>query len=81
MKKKLAQPSIVSRKLNTVAENFLKIQQARIDADYVTTSKWTHDGALELAQLASKTFDTWCTIREEPEAQAYLVAMFGNARQ
>ena len=72
--------SPVARALNAVAEAFGTIQQKRIEADYVISSSWAHADAVILVQLVSDTFNLWRSIREEPEAQGYLVAMFGNPR-
>lgn len=82
LKKKSPPPLIsqASRDLKTVAEAFGTIQQKRIEADYVISSTWANADAVILVQLVSDTFTTWRSIREQPEAQAYLVNMFGNAR-
>ena len=38
----------VSRDLNDVADSFIKAQQGRIEADYVTSRAWTHDDAVRI---------------------------------
>ena len=80
VKNKKSTPSALASNLNGVADGFIRAQHGRIEADYVTSREWTHDEALRMIQLVKDTTATWHSIREQPEAQAYLVNMFGNAR-
>lgn len=68
----------VALHLRTVAKAFIQAQQRRNDADYNMAKEWT---PVEVdAQIASvsEAFRTWNIIRDEDEAQAYLVSLLGT---
>ena len=72
-----AEPVVVPHLL-VVAKAFLQAQQQREDADYNTSREWTRVDVLRMINAVSKAFESWKLIREEPEAQAYLVSLLGK---
>jgi hypothetical protein len=68
----------VFKHLHTVADTFIQAQQRREEADYDTGKEWTQTDVLKLIAAVADAFDSWKAIREEPVAQAYLVALLGK---
>ena len=64
--------------LRNVAEAFVLLQQARHDADYDNTKRWSRLQALEQISLAEQAFKDWAKIRSRPEAEAFLVALLAQ---
>jgi len=77
-KEKSGIASPAEQTLNVVAVRFVRCQQRRIDADYVTSRQWTHSDCLEQIEDVTNAFAAWSQIRNEPIAQAYLVAMLNK---
>jgi hypothetical protein len=71
-------PTAVELELASVAEVFLLAQQARIEADYVTSEPVTYTKVASVVKDVAKAFTTWREIRLEPAAQSYLVAMLSK---
>ena len=68
----------VSLRLRTVAETFIQVQDKRIEADYDIAKEWTiTEVKLQIAAV-NAAFESWNVIREERDAQAYLVSLFGK---
>ncbi|HYL38704.1 MAG TPA: hypothetical protein VEV17_22495 [Bryobacteraceae bacterium] len=63
--------------LRTVANAFIQAQQQRNDADYNIAKEWTPLEVASHLALVSDAFRAWKTIRDEPDAQAYLVLLLG----
>jgi len=58
-----------------VARTFLQIHQKREEVDYNTSREWTRGEVSTLIDSVSQAFESWQAIREEPEAQAYLLSL------
>ena len=68
----------VSLRLRTVAETFIQVQDKRNEADYDIAKEWTiTEVKLQIAAV-NAAFESWNVIREERDAQAYLVSLFGK---
>jgi hypothetical protein len=74
----LGTASAAEQALSAVAIRFIRSQQRRIEADYVTSIQWTRNEALEQIRDVTDAFAAWHQIRNEPIAQAYLVAMLNK---
>lgn len=61
--------------LKAVAETFVMAHQKRVDADYDLAIEWTRTEVLNMLDSVSRAFASWKTIREEPEAQDYLLSL------
>jgi uncharacterized protein (UPF0332 family) len=66
---------VVAANLLVVADAFLQAHRQREDADYNTSRDWTRTEVWNLIDSVSKAFESWRAIRDEPEAQAYLVSL------
>ena len=66
----------VSGDLQTVAQAFIKLQEARHDADYNLETIWTKLTAQEFVQVAKDAFAAWARIRRSHEANVFAVALF-----
>ena len=70
-----------SANLLVVVDAFINLQQERHEADYDTGKTWNRIDVLMVINVASEAFASWKVIRDEPEAQAYLVSLFGKRRR
>ena len=70
-----------STQLLAVVKAFIRLQDERHSADYDTGKDWNRADVITLINVAFKAFASWKMIREEPEAQAYLVSLFGKRRR
>ena len=68
----------VTGNLMTVATAFVQAQQRRIDADYNMLKEWTPVEVYTHVASVGEAFKAWNMIRDEAEAQAYLVSLLGN---
>jgi hypothetical protein len=69
----------VPPKLRSIADAFIALQQARHEADYDVTKRWTRLEALEHISLTEQAFRDWAVVRSIPEADAFLVALLAQA--
>ena len=67
---KTANPS-----LKTVADAFFELQQARHDADYNNGMIWTRLDVSSLITQAETAFVEWGAVRDQDEAQDFLLTM------
>lgn len=65
-------PSQFPPALRSVARTFVDLQQARHDADYDLTKKFTRSDALTLVRQAEQAFKDWQAIRKDDLARIYL---------
>jgi uncharacterized protein (UPF0332 family) len=65
---------IVQTNLLVVADAFLLAHEKREVADYDISREWSRDDVLILIETVAKAFESWDIVRNEPEAQAYLVS-------
>jgi hypothetical protein len=63
--------------LRTVENAFVQAQQRRNDADYNLAKEWTPVEANTHIASVKEAFDSWNIVREEADAQAYLVSLLG----
>lgn len=68
----------LARWLYFVTDTFIEAQAKRMVADYHTGREWRVAEALEMAQKVGEAFEAWYLIREEAEAQAFLISMLGT---
>jgi uncharacterized protein (UPF0332 family) len=62
--------------LNTVAQNFIQLQQHRHTGDYDNSMQWSRTDVLNVLTLAKEAFAAWRAISAEDEAQDYLLQLF-----
>lgn len=68
----------VSAHLYRVVDTFINLQDQRIRADYSTGEDWDRTDTLHLIAEAESAFESWKAVRNESEAQAFLVSMLGT---
>lgn len=68
----------LSANLYRVADTFINLQQMRNRADYDTGKVWDQTDALKSITEVEAAFESWKAIRDESEAQAFLVSMLGT---
>jgi hypothetical protein len=61
--------------LQAVAKAFIKLQEARHDADYNLDSTWTKLTAQEFLQVSRSAFSAWSRIRRTPEGNVFAIAL------
>ena len=62
--------------LNTVAHNFIELQQHRHAADYDNAKQWSRTDVLNVLTLASDAFTAWRAIGTQDVAQDFLLQLF-----
>jgi len=71
----------VLRHIHTITNAFEQMHQQRQIADYDTSSKWGRTDVLEKIESVQAAFDSWRAIRDEPEAQKFLVTLLLKERK
>ena len=66
----------VPPELNTVAHNFIQLQQHRHIADYDNSKQWSRTETLNVLTLATDAFNAWLAISTQDAAQDYLLQLF-----
>jgi uncharacterized protein (UPF0332 family) len=66
----------VPPELNTVALNFILLQQHRHTADYDNSKQWSRTDVLNVLTLATDAFSAWQAISTQDAAQDYLLQLF-----
>ena len=66
--------------LRDIATTFVQLQEKRHIADYDNATFWTRTEALLHVAQVQKAFQLWETIRDEPLAQEYLLALLAKKR-
>jgi uncharacterized protein (UPF0332 family) len=66
----------VPPELNTVAHNFIQLQQHRYTADYDNSKQWSRTDVLNVLTLARDAFTAWRAISTQDAAQDYLLQLF-----
>jgi hypothetical protein len=73
---------VVPPELEAVAQVFVKLQEARQQADYDNSRVWVSIDALDNVAEAQLAFDNWAKIRTHPAANEYLLSLLiGNKRE
>ena len=62
--------------LNTVAHNFIQLQQHRHTADYDNSKNWSRTDVMNVLPLATDTFAAWRAISALDAAQDYPLQLF-----
>ena len=70
----------ISQQLLEVASSFVELQSKRHTADYDNAEIWTRTEALEQVDAATRAFQSWKAIRNEPAAQDYLFSLMLKKR-
>ena len=61
--------------LRNVADSFVNLQEKRHTADYDNHKQWLATEAQEILKITQSAFDDWLSIRTDPMAGNYLLAM------
>ena len=67
--------------LNTLTGTFVQMYQHRQVADYNNSQKWSRTDVLQKLSLVDAAFQSWHAIRNEPEAQNFLVTLLLKERR
>jgi uncharacterized protein (UPF0332 family) len=70
----------IAKHLHRVAETFFEAQQQRHTADYDSAAIWSRREVVSLIERVELAFKSWHAIREESEAQDYLISLLGNPK-
>jgi uncharacterized protein (UPF0332 family) len=62
----------IPQELKDVAQAFVDLQQARQNADYDLTKRFSRDDALDLVEQAEQAFRDWALVRQTDLARIYL---------
>jgi hypothetical protein len=76
-KKNAENPSATQMTLRSMTSAFVRLQQARHDADYDNGVVWSRTDVLETLQIATDAFVGWKSIRKDSEEQDYLLSVLG----
>ena len=71
------QPELIN-----VAATFVDLQEARHEADYDTTRRFSRQEVVDLVDRADRAFSDWAVVRQTVQADTYLAGLlaFGNMR-
>lgn len=68
----------VSADLQSVALAFIRLQEARHDADYNLTRGWTRLTAQQHVEIARNAFEAWTRLRKSHEANVFAIALIST---
>lgn len=68
----------VPPELRQVASAFVNLQEARHEADYDLSRRFSRSEALDLIEVSEKATEAWREIRNTSEAQIFLTALLVN---
>jgi hypothetical protein len=71
----------VLRHIKTIAETFVQMYQQRQIADYNNARKWGRTDVLQKIDTVEVAFQSWLAIRDEDEAQSFLVTLLLKERK
>ena len=63
--------------LRALAQRFSEAYEKREDADYDVGKRWSPEEAKKQIQNVEDAFSSWRAIRDQPEAQKFLVLLLG----
>lgn len=63
--------------LRVVARTFIQAQEQREDADYDVALRWSRKEVETQIQTVADAFKSWIAIRDQPDAQRFLVLLLG----
>lgn len=63
--------------LRVVASTFIQMQEQREDADYDVSLQWSRKEVQRQIESVTDAFRSWRVIRDEPDAQQFLVLLLG----
>jgi hypothetical protein len=73
---------VAPTELRTVAKTFVKLQDARHQADYDNSLTWAFMDAQAMVTATQTAFADWAKIRTHPAANEYLLSLLiGNKRE
>lgn len=61
--------------LQSVASAFIRLQEARHDADYNLTETWTRLTAQQYVDIARRAFEAWARLKKSHEANVFAIAL------
>jgi hypothetical protein len=67
--------------LHGITNTFVEMLQHRHTADYDSSTKWSRTDVLEKVESIEVAFKSWRTIRDEHEAQNFLVTLLLKERK
>jgi len=67
---------LTGAQLKNVAQAFVQLQEKRHTADYDNAFVWSRDDALVAIDAAAAAFTDWHAIRDQDNAQDYLLQLF-----
>jgi predicted lipid-binding transport protein (Tim44 family) len=70
--------SSLQPQLMAVAAAFVELQQARHEADYDTSRRFTRQECLDLLDQAEQAFADWRAVRQTLQADTFLVALLAQ---
>jgi uncharacterized protein (UPF0332 family) len=71
----------VLRNIHLIASTFVFMRQHRETADYDSSVRWTRTDALEKIQSVEAAFESWNAVRDDHEAQNFLVTLLLRERK
>lgn len=71
----------VLRHIHAIANTFEQMHQQRQIADYDNSGKWGRTDVLEKVESVQAAFDSWREIRNEPEAQKFIITLLLKERK
>jgi uncharacterized protein (UPF0332 family) len=74
--KKVKSGAKLPEELNTVACNFIQLQEHRHIADYDNSKLWSRAGVKDVLTLATDAFYAWSVIGTDEAAQDFLLDLF-----
>ncbi len=65
----------IPAQLQDVAQTFIDLQQARHEADYDVSRRFTRSETLDLIDQADQAFIDWSQTRRDPAAEAFMLSL------
>ena len=73
--KRVKDGSLLSDELNTVAHNFVQLQELRHIADYDNSKQWSRTSVGVVLTLATDAFSAWSAIQAQDDAHDFLLQL------
>jgi len=71
----------VRKQLHVIAKTFVDLRQHGETADYDSSTKWSRTDVLEKIESVDAAFQSWREIRDEHEAQEFLLTLLIKERR
>jgi hypothetical protein len=66
--------------LQDVAQAFIDLQQARHEADYDISRRFTRSEAMDLMNQVDQAFVDWSNVRKDPTAEAFMLSLLMSGK-